>query len=323
MIIGGLVLLTILAFLLINFFSGPNNPGGINSTPTVAAMNEEIMDLEGTILELEIIFRDKDLELEDKNRLLEEKYTELNFMSQKIEELEREGKVDKATINTLKGRLAEAKASLLDTYQNEEYQAEINVLVADNSYMAQFNDSLEIIMDTKDSTIQALQKAINDCDESNRGAGHFSESTPKTIETPKIPILRAKDMVFKNVQKNKSPEVFTKIKRKDLETLNVCFTLEGNEYVPTGEKQVYVVIKDVKNGKTYSNPGRSYSGIFYVNGKETAYSSKAIVKYNQGKISAICAEYSQPENEDFDKTRLIIDLYCEEKVIGSTSFLVY
>ncbi|MEM9986127.1 MAG: hypothetical protein AAF804_13625, partial [Bacteroidota bacterium] len=108
LVIGGLALATILAMVLIRVFD-PGSSSGPETSPIVEELSTEILDLESSILELELVYTEKDRELDNMIEIVDQKNDRLQAMEQRIDELEREGKVDKSTIRRLRNSLEKAK----------------------------------------------------------------------------------------------------------------------------------------------------------------------------------------------------------------------
>lgn len=196
MIIGGMVVLTILAFLLINFFSGPNTPAGPNSGQSADALIDEIEQLESSILELEVVFEEIKKQEDIKTDLLEEKRDEINKYTQQIEELEKKlaqaeqsGQVNQSTINRLRSQLEELKTKSTE-FTSEFTRFEVEMLYMDNKRLLAAVDSFSEF--NSDSARQARLEELEDeiaglkiqliqCDESS--GSNSSAAIPPRGET--------------------------------------------------------------------------------------------------------------------------------------------
>jgi predicted nucleic acid-binding Zn-ribbon protein len=166
MIIGGMVVLTILAFLLINFFSGPNTPVGENNGPTKEDLIYEIEELESSILELEVVFEGMKNTEDINTELLEQKRDEINTYTQKIADLEQKiaqmeqsKSADRSTINRLKEQLAELKKKK-QAIEDEFTKQEVEYLYMDNKKLLAMKDSLEDALAKPDSVLQRKEDEI-------------------------------------------------------------------------------------------------------------------------------------------------------------------
>jgi len=263
LIIGAMILATVLAFLLISVFS-KNNPKINPGVVTEAALKEEILQLESNLLELELVFGEKDLQVENFETLLDEKYVELDNMTnkvrqmeEKIDQLEREGKVDKATIREMREKLAEAKGKIVDNLK-----AEINLLVFDLGSLTRRGDSLKRESDS-------LKSAYNDCQSYANSVASTSTAPPiNTDPDPIIPVAntRADGFYAENIKvdflDNKDKNVKTnRPNTKDkIETIDFTFDFEGVGDVSLGDKRLFLVLKHKQSGQTVVREGYGDSG---------------------------------------------------------------
>ena len=286
MIIGGMVLATIIAFLLINFLSGSK---GTDTREVINELNVEISELESDILDLEVIMQDIDKELDQKKRLLDEKYDMINVLTDKVDQLEREGNVDKATIRKLRQQLQEAKNRVADASQIEEYKKEIDQLVRDNAYNTSKHDDISLELKQKDSInlslqdqIAALTQQVVDCGSQNsvvRAAQDNQDSQDNqdnqdNTEPEKVPGFTVENVVFYRNNERNPTKV---INRKGLEEITVNFNLVGYQ-VPNGMKDIYVVFENVATKKVFQTQ-KSKSGSFNSNGQQISYTALAQSNY--------------------------------------------
>ncbi|MEM8887722.1 MAG: hypothetical protein AAGD28_07025, partial [Bacteroidota bacterium] len=298
LIIGAMVLATVLAFLLISIFS-KNNPAVNPGVVTEAALKEEILQLESNLLELELVFSEKDDQVENFETLLDEKYVELDNMSQKvstleeqIERLEREGKTDKRTIRELRQRVAEARGKLVETYK-----AEIDLLVFDLGTLTRTQDSLKDEALKKQTAFDSLKNVYDDCQAS--GGGMAMTSPSPAIETPTPAAVTERPPGFyannfkitgynkSNGSLNRNP---TFIKKGKLDHLKYEFNFEGFGDVPKGVKILYLVFEHERSKKVlYGNQdasgvrfnfnGASLRSTYQVNANFTGGSQPVIVEF--------------------------------------------
>lgn len=121
----------------------------IVQAPTIKSLNQEITELESSMIELEILLQDKGLELTMKDDLLEEKNIELAFMSDKMKKMEAQQIGDKGLIAALKEKLSGAKQQLRLAFEAVKIQKETMGLV----YRVQLG-----ALDVEDSGIFPLGK---------------------------------------------------------------------------------------------------------------------------------------------------------------------
>lgn len=308
LIIGGLLILTIIAFLLIHFFggSGPSSTGN----ETADQLIEEIMELESSILEMDLVSDQQSIQLDQTERLLEEKYLEINALTERVEELERQGAVDKSVIQRLRGQIAEAKGQLLD-----QYKQEIDVLVIDNSRMTRLIDSVNIVLDSNDSLMEVvmtenitLQSQVDECASSNAGP---APSEKNGLFAENISIFARKNANAAFEQGGLFPQA-------EMESIKVNFNLVGYGEIPSGLKVLHLVLKNGK-GETYQNPGSSGSWIF--NGANKAFSMQIKAEY-QGVAQELSQVFTPSTGSQFDVGANILEIYYQGEKIGEKRFLV-
>ncbi|MEL6675711.1 MAG: hypothetical protein AAFR61_26120 [Bacteroidota bacterium] len=310
LIIGGMVGATIIAFLLINFFSG----SGSSSTSTVNEENlqREILDLESTLLELELVFSENQKQEQIDRQLLEQKNDQLNYITkqvddleQKIRILEREGRVDKETIRRLREKLAQAKGQMVEVLKKE-----IDIYVYENSKLVQQIDSVSDIQVRQETTIDSLQLAINDC-----ATGSTSERSPLVENTPPPvenlePKFVAADVTLKVLDKRGKVDGNDRITK--LGQFRIEFTFSGQGPVPTGEVPLHIVIKDHQD-QVLRNSEKSQGGSFNFQGASMVSScmirrnyqnapQRVSMKYDPGALS-VAGFYD-------------IEIYAQGKLIG-------
>ncbi|MEM7373601.1 MAG: hypothetical protein AAF587_33565 [Bacteroidota bacterium] len=314
-ILGGLGLATVIAFLLINYFSGSGS--GRSSKVTVDELNTEILQLESSLLELEVVMETGNTENQTLKTLLDQKYDQITFMEQEIERLEREGKADDALIRTLRNKVSKARTEIV-----ERYKLQINELVKDNSDLVQTIDSVSLTEFQRDSMYQvkfdSLRIALEDC------ASPQSRSEEATKPEALRPILKAKLFNFKSQTSEdaKKKPFRGRVRAKNLHTIDIGFTLEGNELVPNSTKYVYILLQD-PDGKTYSNIREGFGGEFMLNGRQIVYSLKAIIEYKHGQPNLSNTEFTFESKKDVKKGTHILKVYHEETVIGTHSLFFF
>ena len=127
LIVGAMFFSTLIAFLLIDTFTGDRD----TAKAYAEKLEKEINDLNSSIAEYRANTAEASSSLEITQLLLGEKHDELEHMNQQVRELEaniakleKEGKTQRRTILAMKAKLAEVKEVLVQTYK-----AEINLLV--------------------------------------------------------------------------------------------------------------------------------------------------------------------------------------------------
>lgn len=308
LIIGGLLVLTIIAFLLIHFFgdSGPSSTGNEQAD----AIMEEIIELESAMLEMGLVSDQQSNALGQAERLLEEKYLEINALTERVEELERQGAVDKSVIQQLRGQIAEAKGQLLD-----QYKQEIDVLVIDNSRMTRLIDSVTVVVETNDSLMEAivtenitLTQQVEEC----------QNDPAAPAPANKIGLFAENIIIAGRPNANAAFEAGAMFGTNSLESIKVSFNLVGYGDIASGLKSLHLVLKNGQ-GETVQNPGSS--GTWVADGESRSFSMKIQAEY-QGVSQKLSQVFNPGQNQKFKNGAHTLEVYLGSKKIGERRFFV-
>lgn len=308
LIIGGLLVLTIIAFLLIHFFgnSGPTSTGNEQAD----AILEEIIELESAMLEMGLVSDQQSNALDQAERLLEEKYLEINALTDRVEELERQGTVDKSVIQRLRGQISEAKGQLLD-----QYKQEIDVLVIDNSRMTRLIDSVTVMVETNDSMMEAivtenitLSQQVEECEKGPVGP---APTVKKGLYAENITISGRSNA-------SSAFEEQMTFKTGKLEELKVSFNLVGYGEVASGQRSLHLVLKNGR-GETVQNPASS--GAWIADGQSRAFSMKIVAEY-QGVPQQHTQVFNPGEGKKFNVGGHRLEVYLGSEKIGEKPFFI-
>ncbi len=288
LIVIGLGLATVAAFLLINYFS-QNAPQSVAPEETVTALEIEIQDLENSILELELIDEENRRDVSRMQTILNEKNDELRLLEDQIKKLEEDGQADDEMIDQLKARLSEARAGLL-----EQYQDEINVLVVDVAGLTRRFDSIVGVNRRTDSAYYNLQRKSNDIDKLYR---ECMEANNQSIPAaPSVPRINANITSIvteggKDQTTTKSKFGTFQLESNDFQTLKVCFSLKGNELVESGKKTLYLVLTP-EQGRPLTNSSLYGSvPINFADNTTGVASRRNDVDYIKGGSMSPCLEF--------------------------------
>ncbi|MFK7923621.1 MAG: hypothetical protein AB8H47_16810 [Bacteroidia bacterium] len=278
MIIAGMVILTILAFLLINFFSGTSDNPGNNAGPSKQALIEEIEELESSIVELEVVFQTIQFEEDMSKELLEEKRDEIRNFDQKVKEQRKKiddlqakldaakqrGDVDKETIAKLQASIDKAREKQT-VIQNDFTQQEIEFLYMENRKLTAYNDSLERERMKPDSLMLLLgdlKAQLRDC-----GNGNSPALTQRGTEIDETMVKEAITELTANKQKaelvlynrvNKVDEQLTSSERaRKMQTVIAKYQITDNNIEKfLNGSEMYLVVKGLDGQEITSNNNR-------------------------------------------------------------------
>lgn len=302
MIIGGMVVLTILAFLLINFFSGPNTPVGENNGPTKDDLIYEIEELESSILELEVVFQSMQYTENINTDLLEQKRDEINTFTQKIEDLEKKiaqmeqsKTVDRSTINRLKEQLAELKKKK-QAIEDDFTKQEVEYLYMDNKKLLAMKDSFEraltkpdSVLQLKDDEIAQLKADLMDCGSSPTQTAARGETLEgMTLEEVADKLFKEKDnlaqfQLYNEGRFGDPKPIDNKIEANRLKTLQVEYivTNQNIEKFLNGET-MFLRISDFMNKEltSGSEPGYLIKGTNMIAASQGKFQTGAGIKFD-------------------------------------------
>lgn len=329
-LVGTMLLSTLFAFFIIDLFS--KNQGSLeDALHTETALKKEIIQLESRLIEFQDTYYIKDQQLELTETLLEQKYSELDFMTQKaqnlekaIVQLEEKGTADRRTILEMKAQLADVKNNLIASYKSD-----ISNLVVDLTDMIQQEDSLKSENEAIAQRLQQTQKQFQDC------LNGSTTTVPTTgVGTDQKPADRI-GFYTENVRVlcyNKSGALVgvrrNFVDSKKIERLNVSFDFDAGSPPPgenslLGIQKLYFHMQHAKADVSIVNPAQSQSGeTFLFKGKKLSSTFSAIANY-QGNRLRVEAEYVIGESlNDVPKGKYLISIYRqnnqgESELIGS------
>lgn len=329
-LVGTMLLSTLFAFFIIDLFS--KNQGSLDDAiHTETALKKEIIQLESRLIEFQDTYYIKDQQLELTETLLEEKYTELDVMTQKAQKLEKaivqleaKGTADKRSILEMKAQLADVKNNLIASYKSD-----ISDLVVDLTYMIQHEDSLKSENELISQKLQQSQKNYQDC------LNGKTVTAPPTGIEPDPALAQRIGFYTENVRVlcyNKSGALVGArrniIDSKKIDRLNVSFDFDAGSPPPgvnslIGIQKLYFHMHHAKAGTTIVNPAQSQSGeTFMFEGKKLSSTFSAIANY-QGNRLRVEAEYVIGESlQEVPKGNYLISIYRqdnqgESELIGS------
>jgi len=307
LILGGLALATLAAFW---FIENPPGGGSSRSEETVEIvddLNQEILELESSILELELVYSEKDAELDQSKELIRQKNARLAVLEQRVDSLEERGELDSETIRRLRENLARAK-------QVTQARDRVNVLVQDISFLTRNTDSLALSLRKRDSMltealalVEAYKKELEKCD--NRGALAPNPRIEDLNDKPRLLVDNFK--IYNETNNGKREEIQRDIAADDIRKLVFCFDLKGNKLVDSELKDIYLVMQGLSGRVVYSREGGS--GNFILNGREQMYTQQAKVQYQKGFPSAVCMDYQQ--NEPFKFGSHVVEIIYDGATI--------
>ncbi|MFY7786513.1 MAG: hypothetical protein ACOVQA_01450 [Thermoflexibacteraceae bacterium] len=245
--------------------------------------------------------------LDSISKVLDEKIQEITKLGGKVEGLQK----IKRQLEREKYELKVAKKIATDRYKKilakiEEYEAilrekdvEIEKLRVVNEQLSSENQGLKIIKDSLTGQLTVLSGS--------------NESLSQKVKTASV--LKTKNIVVAAIAENGKVRNETDYKAKHIHQLQVQVQLEDNKVAEQGQKKIYLKIMDV-SGSPLTDAS---SGRFSYAGQETNYTqTQEILFNNTGQIITFIFKPTDPVTSG----KYFVEIYCENYMIGSTTFNV-
>lgn len=302
LIIVGILVLSALGYFSTKYFSEKEN--NQTNAATIDGLKTEIVQLEEKIIGLDITVEDKELDLAEKTRLLNDKYEELGRVVDKLNEAKRENKANLAKIRQYEARVEEMRGIM------DQYRQQLEALKAENQALT--------------GQVQTLAASENRLKSENQTLSQQKENTTRELEETRqiASVLKVRDFSYRNVTK-KGKEISEEenaFRKGALYEIKVCFTLIENLIAKPGEREVYLIYEN-PDGTISTNFAKGLSGTFMYQNKEKTYTSKTTVRYNRLSEEA-CITYIPEDVEYYQKGPQYISVYCDGHLIGQSSFTI-
>jgi myosin heavy subunit len=294
LVIAGLLVLTSLGYFAFQYFSQKQqNEANIIK---VEDLNNEILGLEERILDFEMTMDEKDMDLSEKQRLIEEKKIELQRLSAMLQQSKQNDRANLAKVKDLEQRL-EMSNRLLGQYTDE-----LEALKQENTQLT--------------GQVASLQETQGELRAHNLSLRQQQDSTLQALnETTELAsALKARDFRVMRLGRNREVEK-EEFRKWSMRDLRVCFTLLENSVAQAGRRTVYLV---------YENPDGSIntnddSGTFNYQGRSRTYSVKTDVDYRNLSQES-CLDFIRPDGFDYQKGPQYLSVYTEGNLLGQGSF---
>lgn len=217
------------------------------------------------------------------------KYDSLNYMVEKEEAKE----IEKA----IKEALEDSKN--FSTYDNK-------IIVDDKSIESQINSLKVEIQEDSNEIIDINKKVLK-----NKKILNQLESISSTGYKTKYDKLAAINVNARGVKI--LSDLYSKSSSRKIQQIRVCFTLEGNEFVKYGKKDLYIQIVNPKHQIISTE-----NSFVELDDVKLMFSEKTEALYNQKDVD-VCA-YVDLESKKTIKGKYIINIYNSFSKIGSTIF---
>lgn len=277
---------------------------------------ESITEKEAEIQKQVVELTASNVKLDSISAQLDAKIAEIQSLGGEVDDLlEVKSKLEKDKKELAAGNLSMlTKISEYEAILTEK-DAMIAELKKENGILTENNQALN----TKNETLNTENTSLK-TDNANLNS-NLEKSKSENEELSKTVAIGAqlKAINLSVVSVNAKGKVDSKppFKAKKIETLRIGFNLAKNPITKLESKKIYLRILDGAGAIVSDNAAGS--GVFTFNGKETVYTSSAIVNYNQNEPS-VAISYNK--GTGFKLGTYSVELYSEGFKIGSGSFVV-
>ncbi len=297
--IMGLLVIAALGYFATRYFTQKQDFS--KSQIDIETYKQEILELEVKIKDFERTMEDKNMDLAEKEKLLNEKYQELESMVVRLQGEKKLNRVNLSKMKQLETTLSELQA------QVEQYRTEINALQSDNQTLT---GKLDVYRDNE----TRLRSQFRNLEERHEAQSKELDQTVRIAS-----VLKTKNIQFFEVRKSGKELEETTFSRGKLKILRMCFVLLENKIAQQGIRDIYVVIEN-PDGSINANFESGTSGSFSHSGNEQVYTVKSEANYRQQDLP-VCMNY-QPVDQSFSKGEHRVSVYSEGYLIGQSSFTV-
>lgn len=206
--------------------------------------------------------------------------------------------------------------------QKNSYLAEIQQLKTQNAQLTESNTQLSSENQNLNSSLTETQARLEE--ESTAKAALISEKsqleTERTQLAQKVDIasaIRVRNITVKPVSVRSSGKEKSANKAKNVEKLNICFTTEPNEVVPSGNETFFIRVVDPTGAPLAIESLGSGVAQDKRNAQDFRFTTTATTNYTNGE-QEVCGSW-QP-GQDFAKGNYKIEVYNKGFLVGSTAF---
>ena len=255
-------------------------------------MSETEVKTQFTDLKSEYHYIQKDLELAVSDIHFNSK--EIVAQKQKIEKLINKNNVTQEELMEAKKIMGTLSKTILKNYKEK-------VIVLEDEKLKLLSEKDKIVIE-----VSKLQDKVNVLDEKIIKEKKISERKDQLITyASKLSLSNFKLNSFK--VRSSGKEIQTD-KAYRIDRIKVNFDINENILAPSGQKILFMVIKNPKSETvTFSNRP---SGVFFVNNKKNFFSDKVEINYTNGKEQTLEFVW---DNEDFSRGDYVMEVYEKTK----------
>ncbi|MBK8193891.1 MAG: hypothetical protein IPK76_12045 [Lewinellaceae bacterium] len=206
--------------------------------------------------------------------------------------------------------------------QKNQYLTEIDNLKKQVGELTESNTQLSSQNQELSTSLNQTQTQLQE--ESTAKAALISEKTQLETEraqlSKKVDIasaIRVKNVTVKAVDVRSSGKEKTKSRASKVDKLNICFTTEPNEVVPSGEETFYIRVVDPTGAPLAIESLGSGVAQDKRNEIEYRYTTVATCNYDNGETN-VCGAWQPGQN--FVKGKYTVEIYNKGYLVGNGAF---
>ncbi len=287
-----------------------------NTGKELDATTMELTQQKEALTELDARYNDAVTQLEQQKGVNAELDAKINEQLQQLESQKNEiaGLIrdKKEYRNALSGLERQKNQYLAEI---EDLKKQVGVLTESNTQLTTQNQQLNTSLTETQGKLQ---------EESTAKAALISEKTQleteRTALAKKVDIasaIRVKNVTVKSVDVRSNGKEKSKSRAGKVDKLNICFTTEANEVVPTGEEVFQIRIIDPTGAPLAIESLGSGVAQDKKSESEVRYTTTATTQYSNGETN-VCG-YWQP-GQNFAKGKYTVEIYNKGYLVGTGGF---
>lgn len=259
----------------------------------------EVEDANDKLRKIKMELAEKTMEADDNSERIKELLDQLEGLQSRMNSAIGDKRQSDADKKKLEEMLDEAN------YLVETYRAKIKELEERNRQLTDAKTELEGNVDELEGDKEKLEKDVKERDEKIKEAA----------------ILKAADFKYIGYNWRGKENTGPYFKNRQVKTkLQICCNLLDNPVAESGKRELYFIVR--KPSGNILQQMKTSSGYFRIDGKQTAFTTKASTNYNK-KRTRVCAIYKFGEDDgklgDGDYT---VEVYDGGTKIGTDKFRV-
>ncbi|KIX20685.1 hypothetical protein SY27_12370 [Flavobacterium sp. 316] len=239
------------------------------------------------------------------NIVLKKSQAENKLLQNQFDEILK--KYDSLSLSIEDEEALEVKEAIKDAIENTNDNSKINFSDSNNKSLEDQINQIKIDINNNSDEIVRINEKIQK-DKKTLTQLESLKSNDVRIRHDKLSAINVTVRGVKILS-----DLYSKKREKKIQQIRVCFTLQGNEFIRQGNKDIYI---QVVNPKNQIISAEDTSIIF--NNIKLVYSAKTEALYNQKDVD-VCSYVNLEPNKTI-KGKYIINIYNSFSKIGTTIF---